>query len=79
MMFGAAADAELRFALNLPQRDGALLAAMEAVADRLAREQESLRGDPAAGASRRARVAELHQKAQWAIDQIKEVRFRAVC
>jgi hypothetical protein len=52
---------------------------MEAVADRLAREQESLRGDPAAGASRRARVAELHQKAQWAIDQIKEVRFRAVC
>jgi hypothetical protein len=74
-----AADAELRFALNLPQRDGALLAAMEAVADRLAREQASLRDGSAASASRRARVAELHQMAQWAIDQIKEVRFRAVC
>jgi hypothetical protein len=74
-----AADAELRFALNLPQRDGALLAAMEAVADRLVREQASVRADPAASDSRREKIAQLHRQAQWTIEQIKEARFRPVC
>jgi hypothetical protein len=73
-----AADAELRFALNLPQRDGAMMAAMGAVAERLAREEASVWADPSSGAARRARIEELQQRLDWAIDQVKEARFRAV-
>jgi hypothetical protein len=73
-----AADAELRFALNLPQRDGAMMAALEAVADRLARERASVQADPSTDAARRARIEELHRRVEWTIDQVKEARFRAV-
>jgi hypothetical protein len=74
-----AADAELRFALNLPQRDGAIWTAMEAVVDRLASEQTSVRADPSASSLRRARTGQFCRQAAWAIEQIKEIRFRAVC
>jgi hypothetical protein len=73
-----AADAELRFALNLPQRDGALTAALGAVVDRLAREEASVRADPSASAARRTRIEELQRRAEWVIEQVKEARFRAV-
>jgi hypothetical protein len=72
------ADAELRFALNLPQRDGAIMAALEAVLERLAREEATLRAEPSAGVARHARVGPLRDQAQWAVEQIKEARFRAV-
>lgn len=73
-----AADAELRFALNLPERDGALLAAMAAVVDRLQREEAAVKADSGAGAARRSRVAELLRHAQWAREQIQEAQFRPV-
>jgi len=70
------ADAELRFALNLPQRDGALMAAMEAVLECIVRQEQSLPAGPCAG--RRARIAELKSRAQWGIEQLKESRFRGI-
>ncbi len=73
------ADAELRFALNLPQRDGALMAAMVAVRDRAAREEASVQADPSASSLRQARIGQLRRQAEWAIQQVKEARFRAVC
>jgi hypothetical protein len=73
-----AADAELRFALDLPQRDGALVAAMEAVLRRLAREEAALRAGASADEARRSRVEHLRDQTWWAMEQIKEARFCAV-
>lgn len=72
------ADAELRFALHLPQRDGALVAAFEAVLKRLTAEEASVQADASAGVSRRARVEHLRAQADWAMEQIREARFSAV-
>ncbi len=72
------ADAELRFALNLPQRDGALAAACEAMLERIGREERSVLADPGVGAARRARIGQLRREAQWALDQIKESRFQGI-
>ena len=72
------ADSELRFAINLPERDGALVAACEAVLERIAREETSVLADPRAGAARRARIGQLRREAEWAVDEIKELRFREI-
>jgi hypothetical protein len=72
------ADSELRFAINLPERDGALVAACEAVLGRIAREETSVLADPRAGAARRARIGQLRREAEWAVDEIKELRFQGI-
>jgi hypothetical protein len=72
------ADAELRFALNLPERDGALVAACEAMLERIGREEKSVLADPRAGRARRARIGQLRREAEWALDQIRESRFQEI-
>jgi hypothetical protein len=72
------ADSELRFAINLPQRDGALVAACEAMLERIAREETSVLADPQAGTARRAGIGQLRREAEWAVDEIKELRFREI-
>ncbi len=60
------ADAELQFAINLEQRDGALTAALEAVLNGISRQGQT------------SRARQLRDQAQWAMDQIAEARFQAV-
>ena len=60
------ADAELQFAINLEQRDGALTAAFEAVLDGISRQRQSFS------------IRQLRDQALWAMDQIREARFQAV-
>jgi hypothetical protein len=71
------ADAELQFALNLPQRDGALYAALAVVLERIRQEDERACG---AGRPERRkwRLAELVVQAERAMDEIKQARFQAV-
>jgi len=60
------ADAELRFALNIEQRDGALFEAFDAV---LRRMREEPPGE---------RTRHLCDRAEWAMQQVKEMRFQAI-
>jgi len=71
------ADAQLQFALNLPQRDGALYAALEAMLERIRQEDERAlaAGEPE---RRKRRLAELAVQAERAMGEIKQARFRAV-
>ena len=58
------ADAELHWALNLPERDGALVRAFEVVLERVERERPGARA--------------LLEQARRAMDQVKDARFQAV-
>jgi hypothetical protein len=70
------ADAELQWTLHLAQRDGALTSALETVLGRIRQEAEGIASDPQASAARRSRIEGLQQRARWALDQIRELRFR---
>jgi len=60
------ADAELRFALDLEQRDGALYEAVHTVVKRIRDEPPS------------QRVNHLGERAEWALEQVKEMRFQGI-
>jgi len=60
------ADAELRFALNLEERDGALYEAMAAVLRRIRQQPPG------------ERTRHLRDRAEWAMQQVKESRFQAI-
>ena len=70
------ADAELQWALEPEHRDGALLAAFEAVLDRIREERHRI--GAAAGRGGRLWIGQLHDQALRALDQIKEARFQAI-
>jgi len=70
------ADAELQWALEPEHRDGALLAAFEAVLDRVREERHRI--GAAAGRGGRLWIGQLHDQALRALDQIKEARFQAI-
>ncbi len=59
-------DAELQFALNLKQRDGALEAAMRAVLDRIRKLPSN------------ERAGMLNDRAEWAMGRVMEDRFQAI-
>jgi hypothetical protein len=62
----ALADAKLPFAINLEQRDGALIEAFEAVLGGICRQPQTLR------------TRQLRDQAQWAMEQVDEARFQPV-
>jgi hypothetical protein len=72
------ADAELRFALNPPQRDAALFAALAVVLERIREEGRHVERASASGDGRKLRVRDLQAQAEHALDQVKEARFRGI-
>jgi len=72
------ADAELRWALHLPQRESALSQAFEAVLARIDEEVTQVRHARDGSPSRRARFDWLHEQAHWAMNRIRDVRFQGI-
>jgi hypothetical protein len=72
------ADAELRFALQPELRDAALCSAFEAVLKRIGQEAERVEKNPRADDALRRRLRHLHDQARWAMDRIKDARFRGI-
>ena len=75
------ADAELRWTLQPPRRDAALLSAFEVVLDRIGEERALLERDRASDKSterQRLRIRELHDQAERAMNQVKDARFQGI-
>jgi hypothetical protein len=72
------ADAELRFAIQPELREGALYSAFEAVLKRIGQEAERVGKDAGASDALRQRLRHLHDQARWAMDRIKDARFRGI-
>jgi hypothetical protein len=72
------ADAELRFALEPGHRDGALLAAMEVVAQRIGAEAKRTSQSALSDNRRAPRVERLLARAHRALAEIKDAQFQAI-
>ncbi len=72
------AGEELHWAMELPDRDPALVKAMTVVADRIAEEARRAEHDPSAAGLSRRRCRRLHDQAQRAVDEVMEARFQPV-
>lgn len=72
------ADSELRWTLNLSQRDAALVAAVEAVADRAEEENRRAQSDRHVSRSRKIRIGQLHDQAARSRREVADARFQAV-
>lgn len=72
------ADAELRWTLQPPRRDAALLSSFEVVLERIREERE--RGERAGDRTerQRQRILRLHDQAERAMSQIKDARFQGI-
>jgi len=71
------ADGELRWALNLRERESGLLASFEVVLERIQEEERRTAGR-APGDGRGLRIARLRRQAERAMDEIRDARFQAV-
>ena len=72
------ADSQLQWALNLRQRDGALVQAFEVVLERIRREEEAVMRDHNSSPQRISRIRDLYSRAQYAMDQIRDARFQGI-
>jgi len=72
------ADSELRWTLNLPNRESALVQAMEVVLERIHEEEEAVGRDRNSSEKRRLEIGHLREQTQRAMDQIKDARFQGI-
>ena len=72
------ADSPLRWTLDLPHRDSALLQSLEAVLERIRREEEMVLENRASSEAQIRRVRRLHDQARLAVERVKNVRFSPI-
>jgi hypothetical protein len=72
------ADAQLQYTLNVPQRDGALWAALDAVLECLREHCRRISAADGEPEHRKRRLADLVWQAERAMEEIKDARFQAV-
>jgi len=72
------ADAELRWTLQPPRRDAALLSSFEVVLERIGEERERVERAGDRTERQRPRILHLHDQAERAMSQIKDARFQGI-
>jgi len=72
------ADAELRWTLQPPRRDAALLSAFRVVLDRIGQERKRLERAGDVADRQRLRIRDLHDQAERAMRHIMDARFQGI-